>query len=91
MLFSILGSFILVSSLNFLRYLELGFFTTYWCLFLIFPRKKSTAPEGAMKYFVMSAMASGMFLFGVSLLYLLARKALIYCLIILSLLTQSQV
>jgi NADH-quinone oxidoreductase subunit N len=70
MLFSILGCFILVSSLNFLTlYLGLELVTLPLMALIPIVRKSTMASEAAMKYFVMSAMASGMFLFGVSLLY----------------------
>lgn len=70
MLFSILGAFILVSSLNFLTlYLGLELVTLPLLALIPIARKDPNAAEAAMKYFVMSAMASGMFLFGISLIY----------------------
>lgn len=90
MLFSILGSFILVSSLNFLTlYLGLELVTLPLLALIPIARKNSMAAEAAMKYFVMSAMASGMFLFGVSLLYGVTKSFDIVA-IHSALLTQSQ-
>lgn len=70
-LFSILGMMILVSSANFISFylgLELLVLPIYALIALV-KKDDKKAPEAAMKYFVMGAIASGMLLYGISLLY----------------------
>jgi NADH-quinone oxidoreductase subunit N len=69
-LFSIFGMMVLISTMHFLTlYLgvELIALPIYALITMI--KDDKTAPEGAMKYFVMGALASGMLLYGISLLY----------------------
>lgn len=68
-LFSILGMMVLVSAASLLT-LYLGVELLALPLYaLISLSKDKRAPEAAMKYFVMGALASGMLLYGISLLY----------------------
>ncbi len=81
-LFSILGMMVLVSARSFLTlYLGLELFALPLYALVAFVRVETlsrglsqvlsheTGAEAAMKYFIMGAMASGMLLYGVSLLY----------------------
>lgn len=70
MLFALFGLFVLVSATNFLVMyvgLELLALSTYALVALARDNAQST--EAAMKYFVLGALASGMLLFGMSMLY----------------------
>lgn len=68
-LFSILGMMVLISSYSLLT-LYLGVELVSLPLYaLIALSKDRRAPEASMKYFVMGALASGMMLYGISLLY----------------------
>lgn len=69
-LFSILGMMTLISA-NSLLTLYLGIELFALPLYALIPifKGNSAAPEAAMKYFVMGALASGLLLYGVSLLY----------------------
>lgn len=68
-LFSILGMMILVSAYSLLT-LYLGVELLALPLYaLIAMAKGLRAPEAAMKYFVMGALASGLMLYGISLIY----------------------
>jgi len=69
-LFSVLGAMVLVSAHNLLTIylgLELSSLPLYALVALI--RGNKVAPEAAMKYFVMGALASGLLLYGMSMLY----------------------
>ncbi len=69
-LFSILGTMVLVSAANFLTLflgLELMALPTYAMVAL--RRDSSICTEAAMKYFIIGAMATGMLLYGLSMLY----------------------
>lgn len=69
-LFSTLGMMILVSSHSFLTiYLGLELMSLPLYAMTAIRRKDGDSTEAAMKYFVMGAIASGMLLYGVSLIY----------------------
>jgi len=69
-LFSILGMMILISAHHFLSlYLGIELFALPLYALITIVKKDKVAPEAAMKYFVMGALASGMLLYGISLLY----------------------
>lgn len=69
-LFSILGMNILISAGSFITlYLGLELLALPLYALIAMGTEDRKAPEAAMKYFVMGAIASGMFLYGVSLLY----------------------
>ena len=69
-LFCILGMMVTVSAGNLLT-LYLGIELMSLCLYALvaFDRDSPTASEAAMKYFVLGALASGMLLYGMSMLY----------------------
>lgn len=70
MMFAALGMMVLVSANNFLTLylgLELMSLSTYALVAL--HRDASAPAEAAMKYFVLGAMASGLFLYGASMIY----------------------
>ena len=69
-LFGVLGMMIMVSSTNLLL-LYLGLELMSLCLYAMvaFDRDNGNASEAAMKYFVLGAIASGMLLYGMSILY----------------------
>jgi len=69
-LFAILGEMILISAYNLLTFdlgLELLSLSLY--AMVAMHRKSTAASEAAMKYFVLGAMASGMLLYGMSMIY----------------------
>ncbi|MDQ2994158.1 MAG: NADH-quinone oxidoreductase subunit NuoN [Pseudomonadota bacterium] len=69
-LFSMLGMMVLVSAHHFLTlYLGLELMTLPIYAMVAMKRESSVATEAAMKYFIMGALASGMLLYGLSLLY----------------------
>jgi NADH-quinone oxidoreductase subunit N len=69
-LFSLLGMSILVSAGSLLTvYLGLELLSLPLYAMVAMIQKRATASEAAMKYFVMGALASGMLLFGISLVY----------------------
>lgn len=69
-LFSTLGMMILVSAHSLLTvYLGLELMSLPLYAMTAIRRTNSDAPEAAMKYFVMGAIASGMLLYGISLIY----------------------
>jgi NADH-quinone oxidoreductase subunit N len=70
-LFSILGMMTLVSAANFISlYLGLELLALpLYALIALLKEEDKKASEAAMKYFVMGAIASGMLLYGISLLY----------------------
>jgi len=69
-LFSIAGMMLMVSANNLLM-LYLGLELLSLCLYALvaFNRDNGNASEAAMKYFVLGAIASGMLLYGMSILY----------------------
>jgi len=69
-LFSILGMMVLVSGAHFLTlFLGLELFSLPIYAMVALNRESPTCSEAAMKYFVIGAMASGMLLYGLSMLY----------------------
>ena len=69
-LFSIIGMMVLVSGYSFLTiYLGLELLSLPLYAMVALQRNMLTRTEAAMKYFVMGALASGMLLYGMSLLY----------------------
>ena len=69
-LFSIVGMMLMVSANNLLM-LYLGLELLSLCLYALvaFNRDSDDGPEAAMKFFVLGAIASGMLLYGMSILY----------------------
>ncbi len=69
-LFGVLGMMIMISASSFLT-LYLGLELLSLCLYAMvaLQRDSSVASESAMKYFVLGAIASGMLLYGMSMLY----------------------
>lgn len=69
-LFGVLGMMIMISASSFLT-LYLGLELLSLCLYAMvaLQRDSSIASESAMKYFVLGAIASGMLLYGMSMLY----------------------
>jgi len=69
-LFGVLGMMIMVSSGNFLTvYLGLELLSLCMYAMIAMQRDSAVASEAAMKYFVLGAMASGMLLYGMSMIY----------------------
>jgi NADH-quinone oxidoreductase subunit N len=69
-LFSILGMSIMVSAYSFLSiYLGLELLSLPLYAMVAMNRESGLSTEAAMKYFVLGALASGMLLYGISLLY----------------------
>lgn len=69
-LFAVLGLMLLVASNNFLvLYLGLELASLPLYALIALDKKRSIALEAAIKYFIMGALASGVFLYGISLLY----------------------
>ncbi len=69
-LFSILGMMVLVAAHNFLTlYLGLELMSLPLYTLAALQRHSKSAAEAGMKYFVLSALASGMLLYGLSLIY----------------------
>lgn len=69
-LFGVLGMMIMVSAHNFLTiYLGLELLSLSLYALVAMHRDNKEASEAAMKYFVLGALASGMLLYGMSLLY----------------------
>lgn len=69
-LFGVLGMMIMISASNFLT-IYLGLELLSLCLYAMvaLQRDSADASESAMKYFVLGAIASGMLLYGMSMLY----------------------
>lgn len=69
-LLSVLGMSVMVSAYNFLT-IYLGLELLSLCLYAMVAmyKKSDDATEAAMKYFVLGALASGIFLYGISLFY----------------------
>ena len=69
-LFATMGMMIMISSANFLTlYLGLELLSLSMYAMVAIQRDCATASEAAMKYFVLGAIASGMLLYGMSILY----------------------
>jgi NADH-quinone oxidoreductase subunit N len=69
-LFGVVGMMVMVSASHFLPlYLGLELLSLSLYSMVAFQRDSATATEAAMKYFVLGAMASGMLLYGMSMLY----------------------
>lgn len=69
-LFGVLGMMILVSAHNLLTvYLGLELFSLSVYAMVALHRDSLTASESAMKYFILGALASGMLLYGMSMVY----------------------
>ena len=69
-LFGVLGMMVMVSAYSFLTvYLGLELLSLSLYALVAFDRDSSRASEAAMKYFVLGALASGMLLYGMSILY----------------------
>ncbi len=69
-LFGVLGMMIMVSAQSFLTvYLGLELLSLSLYALVAFDRDSPVASEAAMKYFVLGALASGMLLYGISMLY----------------------
>jgi len=69
-LFAVLGMLVLVSAHSLLTlYLGLELLSLSLYAMVAFDRDSSPASEAAMKYFVLGALASGMLLYGMSMLY----------------------
>ncbi|HKJ21824.1 MAG TPA: NADH-quinone oxidoreductase subunit NuoN [Gammaproteobacteria bacterium] len=69
-LFGVLGMMILVSAHNFLTvYLGLELLSLSLYAMVAMHRDSTAASESAMKYFVLGAIASGMLLYGMSMIY----------------------
>jgi NADH-quinone oxidoreductase subunit N len=69
-LFGILGMQVMVSSYHFLTlYLGLEILALSLYAMVAFHRKDGIASEAAIKYFVLGAIASGMLLYGISMVY----------------------
>ncbi len=69
-LFAVLGMMVLVSAHNLLTiYLGLELLSLSLYALVAFNRDSAEASEAAMKYFVLGALASGMLLYGISMLY----------------------
>lgn len=77
-LFGVLGMMLMVSSSHMLM-LYLGLELLSLCLYALvaFSRDDGYASEAAMKYFVLGAIASGMLLYGMSILYGLSGSLMI--------------
>jgi len=69
-LFAVLGMMVMVSAHSLLTiYLGLELLSLSLYAMVAFDRDSSAASEAAMKYFVLGALASGMLLYGMSMLY----------------------
>jgi NADH-quinone oxidoreductase subunit N len=69
-LFGVLGMMVMVSAHSFLTvYLGLELLSLSLYAMVAFRRDSLTASEAAMKYFILGALASGMLLYGMSMIY----------------------
>ncbi|MSQ64779.1 MAG: NADH-quinone oxidoreductase subunit NuoN [Limnohabitans sp.] len=69
-MFSLLGMFVMISGNNFLvLYLGLELLTLSSYALVALRRDNSNATEAAVKYFVLGALASGILLYGLSMMY----------------------
>lgn len=74
-LFGVLGMMVLVSAHNLLSlYLGLELLALSLYAMVALQRDSATASEAAMKYFVLGALASGLLLYGMSMLYGVTRS-----------------
>lgn len=70
MLFALLGMNMMVSARHFLLlYVGLELLALALCALIALRRDDSRASEAALKYFVLSAVASGLLLYGISMIY----------------------
>jgi NADH-quinone oxidoreductase subunit N len=70
MLFAMLGMMVMISGSHFLTlYLGLGLLSLSQYALVALQRDSKVATEAAMKYFVLGALASGMLLYGMSMIY----------------------
>lgn len=68
--FSVLGMMVMVSANSFLTvYLGLELLSLTLYALVAFDRKSKLGSEAAMKYFVLGALASGLLLYGISMIY----------------------
>ncbi len=69
-LFSILGMFVMASGADLLT-LWVGLETMALSIYVLaaYLRRKESSVEGALKYFILGALSSGMYLYGVSFIY----------------------
>lgn len=69
-LFALLGMFVMISAANFITlYLGLELLALSQYAMVALQRDSKEATEAAMKYFVLGALASGLLLYGLSMLY----------------------
>ena len=69
-LFGVVGMMVMASASHFLTlYLGLELMSLSLYAMIAFQRNSGTATEAAMKYFVLGAIASGMLLYGMSMIY----------------------
>ncbi len=69
-LFAVLGMMVMISAANFLTlYLGLELMSLSLYAMVALTRDSAVATEAAMKYFVLGALASGLLLYGMSMLY----------------------
>jgi NADH-quinone oxidoreductase subunit N len=69
-LFSLLGMMVMISASNFLTlYLGLELLSLSLYAMVALQRDSATATEAAMKYFILGALASGLLLYGMSMIY----------------------
>ncbi|MDA8416901.1 MAG: NADH-quinone oxidoreductase subunit NuoN [Betaproteobacteria bacterium] len=69
-LFALLGVMVMISANHFLvMYLGLELLSLSLCALIALQRDSVIASEAAMKYFVLAALASGMLLYGLSMIY----------------------
>lgn len=69
-LFAILGMMVMVSAYNLMTmYLAIELMSLPFYALCAYKRKSTKGTEAAMKYFVMGAIASGLLLYGISLVY----------------------
>ncbi len=69
-LFAILGMFVMVSSYNFITlFVGLEIMSLAMYAMIAMQRDSSAATEAALKYFVLGAMATGLLLYGLSMIY----------------------
>lgn len=69
-LFALLGVMVMISANHFLvMYLGLELLSLSLCALIALQRDSAVASEAAMKYFVLAALASGMLLYGLSMVY----------------------
>lgn len=74
-LFAVVGMLIMASAYSFLSiYLGLELLSLSLCAMIALQKESRYAVEAAMKFFVMSAMASGLLLYGMSMVYGMTGK-----------------